>query len=74
MTRRPFTPRSLDTRLDALDEQRRESGPNEWHALLDLPPSSSHGDGWQALLRGDGGEDAWRGLCRSYFSSLCHRC
>ena len=50
----------LERRLDALDEQHREPDPNDWRALLDLPPSASRVDGWRALLRGDGDEDAWR--------------
>lgn len=60
MTRRTRTRQSLDRRLDELDEQRRESDPDEWRALLDLPPSASRADGWKALLRGDGDENAWR--------------
>ena len=59
MTRRTRTSREAENRLDALDEQRREPDPNEWRSLLDLPPSASRVDGWRALLRGDGGEDAW---------------
>lgn len=57
MTRRRTS--DLSRRLDALDEQRRESDPNEWRTLLDLPPSASQVDGWRALLRGDGGDEAW---------------
>ena len=51
---------SIERRLDALDEHRREPDPNGWRALLDLPPSASRADGWKALLCGDGGKDAWR--------------
>ena len=51
---------SIERRLDALDEHRREPDPNGWRALLDLPPSASRVDGWRALLRGDGDDEAWR--------------
>lgn len=58
MTRRRSR-QSFDRRLDAIDEQHREPDPNDWRALLDLPASASQVDGWRALLRGDGGDEAW---------------
>jgi hypothetical protein len=56
MTRR--SKRSIEGRLDALDERHRD--PEGWRALLDLPADATRADGWRAFLRGDGDDEAWR--------------